>query len=48
MDWLTTTLPAWWVFALFFLALVLILNYVGIRLAIGLMLTLRRDLVHRR
>src|SRR6476619_146805 len=23
MDWLTTTLPAWWVFALFFLVLVL-------------------------
>src|SRR6478735_7189653 len=39
MDWLTTTLPAWWVFALFFLVLVLILNYVGIRLAIGLMLS---------
>ena len=39
MDWLTSTLPAWWVFALFFLALVLILNYVGIRLAIGLMLS---------
>jgi amino acid transporter len=39
MDWLTSTLPAWWVFALIFLALVLILNYVGIRLAIGLMLT---------
>jgi amino acid transporter len=38
MDWLTTTLPAWWVFALFFLALVVILNYVGIRLAISLML----------
>ncbi len=38
MDWLTSTLPAWWLFALVFLVLVLILNYVGIRLAIGLML----------
>jgi amino acid transporter len=38
MDWLTTTIPAWWVFALFFLVLVLIFNYVGIRLAITLML----------
>jgi amino acid transporter len=38
MDWLTSTVPAWWVFALFFLALVVILNYIGIRLAISLML----------
>lgn len=34
----TSTIPAWWVFALAFLALVLALNYIGIRLAIGLML----------
>ncbi len=34
----TSTIPAWWLFALIFLVLVLILNYVGIRLAIGLML----------
>lgn len=34
----TSTIPAWWVFALIFLVLVLALNYVGIRLAIGLML----------
>ena len=33
-----STIPAWWVFALAFLVAVLILNYVGIRLAIGLML----------
>ena len=34
----TSTIPAWWLFGLIFLALVLALNYVGIRLAIGLML----------
>jgi amino acid transporter len=34
----TSTIPAWWLFALAFLALVLVLNYIGIRLAIGLML----------
>src|SRR3954452_541974 len=34
----TSTIPAWWLFALIFLVLVLILNYIGIRLAIGLML----------
>ncbi len=38
MGWLTSTIPAWWLFALIFLALVLALNYVGIRLAISLML----------
>src|SRR5689334_20009529 len=35
----TSTVPAWWVFVLVFLALVLILNYVGVRIAIGAMLT---------
>jgi amino acid transporter len=34
----TSTIPAWWLFALIFLVLVLALNYIGIRLAIGLML----------
>jgi amino acid transporter len=34
----TSTIPAWWLFALIFLVLVLVLNYVGVRLAIGLML----------
>jgi amino acid transporter len=34
----TSTIPAWWVFALIFIGLVLALNYVGIRLAISLML----------
>jgi amino acid transporter len=38
MDWLTSTIPAWWVFGLFFLALVLVMNYIGVRLAIGAML----------
>jgi amino acid transporter len=35
----TSTVPAWWLFLLLFLALVLILNYVGVRIAIGAMLT---------
>ena len=35
----TSTVPAWWVFLLLFLALVLILNYIGVRIAIGAMLT---------
>jgi amino acid transporter len=34
----TSTIPAWWLFALIFLVLLLVLNYVGIRLGIGLML----------
>ena len=38
MSWLTSTIPAWWLFALLFLVLALALNYIGIRLAIGLML----------
>ena len=32
--------PAWWVFALIFLAITLVLNYIGVRIAIGAMLTL--------
>jgi amino acid transporter len=32
--------PAWWVFALIFLAVTLALNYIGVRIAIGAMLTL--------
>jgi amino acid transporter len=35
----TSTVPAWWLILLLFLALVLILNYVGVRVAIGAMLT---------
>jgi amino acid transporter len=35
----TSTIPAWWLLALLFLALVLILNYIGVRIAIGAMLT---------
>ena len=31
--------PAWWLLALLFLALVLVLNYIGVRIAIGAMLT---------
>ena len=31
--------PAWWVFAMAFLVLALIVNYLGIRIAIGIMLT---------
>ena len=38
MSWLTSTIPAWWLFALLFLVLALALNYIGIRIAIGLML----------
>jgi amino acid transporter len=34
----TSTIPAWWLFALIFLVLVLVMNYIGIRLAIGAML----------
>ena len=30
--------PAWWVFALIFLAVTLVLNYIGVRVAIGAML----------
>jgi amino acid transporter len=33
-----STVPAWWVFGIIFVALVLVFNYLGIRLAIGLML----------
>jgi amino acid transporter len=35
----TSTVPAWWLLALLFLALVLALNYIGVRIAIGAMLT---------
>jgi amino acid transporter len=35
----TSTVPAWWLLALLFLALVLVLNYIGVRIAIGAMLT---------
>jgi amino acid transporter len=35
----TSTVPAWWLLLLLFLALVLVLNYVGVRIAIGAMLT---------
>ncbi|HEY2789198.1 MAG TPA: APC family permease [Gaiellales bacterium] len=35
----TSTVPAWWLFLLLFLALVLVLNYLGVRIAIGAMLT---------
>ena len=31
--------PAWWLLVLVFLALVLVLNYIGVRIAIGAMLT---------
>ena len=34
----TSTIPAWWLLALLFLVLVLILNYIGVRIAIGAML----------
>ena len=35
----TSTVPAWWLLGLLFLALVLVLNYIGVRIAIGAMLT---------
>jgi amino acid transporter len=35
----TSTVPAWWLLALLFMALVLVLNYIGVRIAIGAMLT---------
>jgi amino acid transporter len=35
----SSTVPAWWVFLLLFLGLVLALNYFGVRIAIGAMLT---------
>jgi amino acid transporter len=35
----SSTVPAWWLFGLLFLALVLVLNYIGVRIAIGAMLT---------
>ena len=35
----TSTVPAWWLLVLLFLALVLVLNYLGVRIAIGAMLT---------
>ncbi len=35
----SSTVPAWWLCGLFFLALALVLNYFGIRIAIGAMLT---------
>src|SRR4051812_11565959 len=35
----TSTVPAWWLLGLLFLALVLALNYIGVRIAIGAMLT---------
>jgi amino acid transporter len=34
-----STVPAWWLLAMLFLALVLVLNYIGVRIAIGAMLT---------
>jgi amino acid transporter len=34
----TSTVPAWWLLGLLFLALVLVLNYIGVRIAIGAML----------
>ncbi len=37
---ITDSAPAWWVFALIFLAVTLILNYIGVRIAIGAMLTM--------
>ncbi|HEY0387595.1 MAG TPA: APC family permease [Gaiellales bacterium] len=35
----TSTVPAWWLLALLFLGLVVVLNYIGVRIAIGAMLT---------
>jgi len=35
----TSSVPAWWLLALLFMALVLVLNYIGVRIAIGAMLT---------
>ena len=35
----SSSVPAWWVFGLAFLVLALIVNYLGIRIAIGIMLT---------
>jgi amino acid transporter len=35
----SSTVPAWWLLGLIFLALVLALNYIGVRIAIGAMLT---------
>jgi amino acid transporter len=37
---ISSSAPAWWVFALVFLAVTLVLNYIGVRIAIGAMLTL--------
>jgi amino acid transporter len=34
----TSTVPAWWLLGLLFLAIVLVLNYIGVRIAIGAML----------
>jgi len=34
-----STVPAWWLLSLLFLALVVALNYIGVRIAIGAMLT---------
>ena len=34
-----STVPSWWFLALLFMALVLVLNYIGVRIAIGAMLT---------
>ena len=34
-----SNVPAWWLLALLFMALVLVLNYIGVRIAIGAMLT---------
>jgi amino acid transporter len=35
----SSTVPAWWLLGLLFLGLVLVLNYIGVRIAIGAMLT---------
>src|SRR5919201_2034487 len=35
----SSTVPAWWLLGLLFLTLVLVLNYIGVRIAIGAMLT---------
>src|SRR6478609_1726097 len=35
----SSTVPAWWLLGLIFLTLVLVLNYIGVRIAIGAMLT---------
>jgi amino acid transporter len=40
VEHISSSAPDWWIFALIFLAAALVLNYIGVRVAIGAMLTM--------